>query len=293
MTAIRDYQLVSDSGARGYDLEQSNVNTTVAANELGLESTRLDIEGKKQALKNKADTAALTKDFLSKWGSINDSALKVLQDAVSGTTSSTGNSGLDSILADIKGQVSAFETNYGGMTKTAMEGAMGDIATKRGLAENVATMAKPDYEGVAGKAATDTAAQSELARGAEARQAMSYGVDPTSGKFGTLTKKSYMDEARDKVTAMNRARSAEKTRSIGATTAAAGLINPSESASIASNLMSQKSNLLGLETDTAKAVSSADVARSEAKTSAANAMTNIGQQYGSLGSTLLGLQTAS
>jgi hypothetical protein len=289
----RPYSIIGSDG-KAYDSLASAEKASEIYNKsssMALESASLDLQAKRNASKNNAANSAVTQEFLKKWGNISDTALSMLQNAF--TSGNSGNTELDALAGDIKGQLTQFETDYGGMTKTAMEGAMGDIETKRGLTTEMAGMAKADYAGVTGRAATDVAGQSAMARQEMAREAMSYGVDPTSGKFGALSKKSYLDESRNKVIAMEKARRGEKERSFTATQAAAASINPSESAGIATNLMTQKSNLLGLETTAAKASSDAAIAKANAITGAANVVSGIGEQYGSLGSTMLGLQTAS
>lgn len=282
--------------------EQSNRDTAIASNELGLEAARIanesakiDLQAKKAALKNQAANQAaasqMTNEFLAKWGDMNQATLDVLTKTLEGTFNSGGGVYGD-LINDIKGQITQFDTNYGDMTKKAFDTTMADIDTRRDLVTGLVNEAQPDYRGVEGRAAADVSTQSELARQGMARDAMSYGVDPTSGNFGALMKKSFLRESRDKVDAMNKARLAEKESSMGLRTQLVNSIDPSVSAGVASNLMNQRGQLLGLQTQAAGAMSSAEKAKADTALGVANAIGGIGAQYGSLGSSLLGLQTA-
>ena len=230
----------------------------------------------------------MTKEFLAQWGDMNTRSLDILSGILSGDNSPP--SEYMDLMSDIKSQISSFDEQYGGMTQRAFDTSMEDIATQRGLITDLTRMSQPDYAGVSGRAATDVAAQSELARGNMALEAMSYGVDPTSGKFGALTRKSYMREAGDKVKAMNEARRAEKERSTGLKIAALQNIDPSVSANIATNLMNQKSNLYGLQTGVLGAMTAADKAKSDTAIQVAKSIGDIGSQYGSAGLTMLGIE---
>lgn len=296
-----DGQLVSQVTYNERMLEDSNKATNIASNQLSLESARIanesariDLEAKKAALKNQASTSQMTNEFLSKWGDMNQKALNVLTNSLNGTL--TGNTEASGIYGDlinnIKTQITDFDANYGDTTKQLMDTTMQDINTRRGLVTDLTNMARPDYEGVSGRAAADVGTQFETARGEMAREAMSYGVDPTSGKFGALSKKSILGEARAKVEAMNKSRQLEKERSAGLMTNAINAIDPSTSGNLASTLMNQKGQLLGLQTNAAQALSSAEKAKSDTALGIANTIKDIGAQYGSLGSSMLGLQTS-
>jgi hypothetical protein len=264
------------------------------AGRIANKSARIDLEAKKAAIKNQAASSQMTNEFLSKWGDMNSKALEVLTGSLSGTL--TGNTPASGIYGDlinnIQTQIKDFDTNYGDTTKQLMDTTMADINTRRGLVTNLTNMAQPDYEGVSGKAAADVGTQFETARGEMARDAMSYGVDPTSGKFGALSKKSTLGEARAKVEAMNRARGGEKERSAGLMTGAINAIDPSTSAGLATSLMNQRTGMLGLQTQAANALTTAEKAKSDTALGIANTIAGIGEQYGSLGSSMLGLQTA-
>lgn len=233
----------------------------------------------------------MTNEFLSKWGEMNKQALDTLTKTLEGAFSgdSQASSVFGDLIGNIQNQISYFDENYGGYAKQALDTTIQDLETRRGLITNLTDMARPDYAGVSGRAAADVAAQHELAREDMALNAMSYGVDPTSGKFGELSKKSFLAEARDKVEAMNKARMGEKNRSAGLTAEALQAINPAISASIASDLMNQKSNLLGLQTNVAGALTNAEKAKADTAIAVANAVGDIGSQYGSAGLTMLGI----
>lgn len=298
---MRSGTLMNTSQANDYDLEQSDKLTNIEANKLSLEnarlaneSTKIDNDAKKAALRNQGASSQMTNEFLTKWGDMNKETLDVLKNTLngiySGNSPSTGIYG--DIINNIKNQISTFDTQYGGTTQQLMDSTMSDVNARRGLVSNLTNMAKPDYEGVSGRAAADVGTQSEVARGEMSREAMSYGIDPTSGKFGALQKKSFLGEARNKVDAMNKARVAEKERSAGLTTTAINAIDPNVTGTLAMNLMNQKGNLLGLQTQAAGAMSAAEKAKADTALGVAQQMGNIGEQYGSLGSTMMGLNAA-
>lgn len=286
-------QIANEQKASNLSLESAGLANRNAA--LANESASIDIAAKKAALKNQAAASQMTNEFLAKWGDMNQKALEVLTSSLSGSLTG-GNAGGGGVYADlindIKGQISSFDTNYGDMTKRAFDSSMSDIEARRGITTDLTNMAQTDYEGVSGRAAADVGAQSEIARGDMAREAMSYGIDPSAGKFGALQKKSYLGEARNKVEAMNKARASEKERSAGLKVTAAQLIDPSASAGIATNLMNQKGKLYDTQISAANAMSTAEKAKSDTALGVANTIKDIGEQYGSLGSTMLGIQTA-
>lgn len=74
---------------------------------------------------------------------------------------------------------------------------------------------REDVEGAAGRAGADVAGQAEIARQSEARRVMGLGIDPTSGRFGALSRRSALDEARARAAAMTRARGTERERATG------------------------------------------------------------------------------
>jgi len=133
--------------------------------------------------------------------------------------------------------------------------------------------ARPDYEGVTGRAAADVKGQSEIARQAAAREQMGYGVDPTSGKFGALTRRSYLDEARDTAISMNVARRGEKERAAGVSLDIAKTADPRISGNLALGI-AQGGNQLA---STAANVYGAGAQALSAQTSA---LANLTSSYG-------------
>lgn len=133
--------------------------------------------------------------------------------------------------------------------------------------------AKADYEGVEGRAAADVAGQSEMARQSAAREQMGYGVDPTAGKFGALTRRSYLDEARDTAISMNVARRGEKERAAGVSLDVAKTADPRIAGGLALGISQGGRELAG---------TAADVygQGAQALTSQATAMTNLAESYG-------------
>lgn len=72
-----------------------------------------------------------------------------------------------------------------------------------------------DIGGAVGRAAADVTGQAEISRQSEARRMLGMGIDPTSGRFGALSRRSALDEARSKASAMTRARRTEMERGRG------------------------------------------------------------------------------
>lgn len=270
---------------------------------LAIEQTKLDLTKQREAIERDKERNAMISDFLGTWGDLNQQSLKTLTSTLSGLdTGETGYAGseeLAKLMEDVRGQATKFEETYGGIESEAVGAAREDIQARRGLTTQFQDLAKADYEGATGRAAADVRGASSRAREAEAREAMSYGVDPTSGKFGALTKKSYMDEARNQAIAMNVARRGEKERVTDVTERGLSLIDPSKSYSVAQDIQGKRVGLI----DTQAGLTKAGIAAGQeaqkgrlemAKTKAglAEQITNIGRDYGSAGMTQLGIQQA-
>jgi len=234
-----------------------------------------------------------TNEFLQSWGKINDATLATYNDMIAGLDVAGADSTIRDLITDIKQQSTDFSSMYGGLESEAVAGARSDVASKRQLTGQLMAGAETDYAGVEGRTAADITGASEAARSAEAREMMSYGADPTSGEFGAMTRKSFMDEARNKTVALNLARRGEKERATGAAERAYGMIDPSESAGIASGIASQRAGYTGMAADLGKAESDRMAGITSAKTDIAGRIADMGRDYGSIGATQLGINTAS
>jgi hypothetical protein len=199
---------------------------------------------------------------------------------------------IKSTIADIKTQAADYGTLYGDLEKESVAAARGDVAAKRDLTGTLMEGAEADIEGVRGRSRADIAGAFEGARGAQAREMQSYGVDPSSGKFGAMTRKSFMDEARSGVIAGNLAARGEKERAAGAAERAFSLIDPSKAAGIASDISTKKAGYTRMTADLAKTESERKMGITKAKTDITGAIGKVGEQYGSIGATMLGIETA-
>lgn len=249
-----------------------------------------------------------TSEFLKKWGEISDASLKTLQNAVAGIEAigtagieGVGDAGLSDTIKMLQEQATQYGQRYGGLETEAIEATRQSIRDKIGLQRDILAGAQPEYAGVTGRAATDVKRQSELGRAEMAREAMSLGIDPTSGKFGALTRKSFMDEAKNTAIAMNLARQGEKTRALGEAKEAMSLISPTEYSNIASgistgqegyyqNIGNLQSTAGQLGVAKAQALGQLGVAKSQALGGLSAGMADIGRDYGSAGLAMYGLE---
>jgi len=166
-----------------------------------------------------------------------------------------------------------YRETWGDTEKTFMEQAEFEGKARGEAIGTLKELGRPDYAGATGRAAADVAGQSEIARQSAAREMMGYGIDPTAGKFGALTRKSYLDEARNIAIAMNLARRGEKERVTEAQLKIAQTADPRISGGLA----------LGISEGGAKlATTAADVYKSgaEAISAQTNALTNLTSSYG-------------
>jgi len=167
-----------------------------------------------------------------------------------------------------------YRERWGETEQTFMEQAKVEGQARGEAISQLQQYSRPDYEGVEGRAAADVAGQSEIKRQGAAREMMGYGIDPTAGKFGALTRRSYLDEARDTAINMNVARRGEKERAAGVSLDIARTADPRVSGNLALGI-SQGGNAL--------ARTAADVYQSGAQaiSSQTNALANLTGSYGS------------
>jgi len=116
------------------------------------------------------------------------------------------------------------------------------------------------------------------------------GVDPTSGKFGALTRRSYLDQARDEAIAANLARRGEKERVSGLTAQGIQLADPRIASSIGLGLQQSRTGLLSSASD----IAAANARIQEAKAGILGGFAqNVVNPFGSIGFGLLGQQIGS
>lgn len=166
-----------------------------------------------------------------------------------------------------------YRTRWGGTEKEFMDQAMGEGRARGEALGELKEYAKTDYEGVTGRAAADVAGQSEMKRQGAAREQMGYGIDPSAGKFGALTRRSYLDEARDTAISMNVARRGEKERAAGVNLDIARTADPNVSGNLA----------LGISRggqDLARTAANVYGTGAQALTARTQALTNLTDSYG-------------
>lgn len=247
-----------------------------AAWDLQLSKEQWDFEKKQAAAAGKFATK-----FMGEWSS----AMKGLKDVYGKTFDAIfgggdggaigGQVGKLNELGDLMTQEYKDYRDKWGATETEfMEQAKVEGQARGQAISELQQYSRPDYEGVTGRAAADVKGQSEIARQSEAREMQGYGIDPSAGKFGALTRRSYLDEARDTAINMNLARRGEKERAAGVSLDIAKTADPRISGNLALGI-SQGGNAL--------ARTAADVygAGAQAISSQTNSLANLTSSYGS------------
>ena len=231
----------------------------------------------------------LVNDFLKKWGDINDQSLKIYNNLLIGYDDLAADSSLKDLIAEVKQQAADYSQMYGGLEQESVASARADLQARGELRGKIMGQTDTQYENVTGRVNADITGAAETARAGQEREMLSYGAMPGSGEFGAMTRKSFMDEARDKTIAMNIARRGEKERAYGATMAAYNAINPNEDAALASGIASQKASFTGMQSDLVRGENDRQLSILDAKAGIAGRMGAIGSQYGSFGATLAGI----
>jgi len=197
--------------------------------------------------------------------------------------------GFQDLEKSVQSDLEAFRGTFGGLKTEAVDVARQQLGIQRGLSEQYAELAKADYEGVSGRAMQDVAAQAELGRQAEARRLQSLGIDPTSGRYRSMMRKSRMQEALGKAQAGTQARFGEKARVTDITGKGLQLIDPSKASGIATGIERQGAEyqqmLSGIKTSGASARAQAAGAIAGIGTGLARA----GEPYAEIGGVHTGL----
>ena len=266
--------------AEQYQLRQEGIRTEAAGWSLQQQKEAWQLQ-KQQSVQ----TANLTQQFLSQWGTGMEDLKDLYGRILSGETGGSGP--LADLQTKIMEEYESFKTEYQPMEREFFQAAREELGVRKELIGGMRELARPDYEGVAGRAGADVTAQSEMARQAEARRTMSLGLDPTSGRFGALTRRSFLDEARNRVIAMNLARRGEKERVAGVTGQALQLTDPSLTAGIGAGIQERRTGMLGTAADIATAQAGVQKAQAEMVGGYAR---DVVRPYGEVGFTLLGRQ---
>lgn len=205
------------------------------------QAMQLEFDKAKAAADSSGKIAA---QFLEAWGSSlttvasmygdASSVIKGLMSGESGGGLAPKLKGLDELSTLMKQEYATYKADFGGMEKEFL-GQARDLSTgKTNILKELAQGGGKwvDEEGAAARAKVDAGLQGELQNQAEARKLLAMGVDPSSGRFGALTRKGAVDMAGETVRAMNLARQTEKTQGTARGLAIAGAMNPNETANI-------------------------------------------------------------
>jgi len=270
----------AEAQAAELQLTQERTRTEAGTWALGREKEAWELQKKSTTA-----TANLTKQFLDQWG-VGMADLKGFYEKIlSGETGGAAGGVLGDLQSKIMEEYESFKTEYQPMEREFFGQAREELGVRKELVGQMRELARPDYAGVAGRAAADVTGQSEMARQAEQRKMMSMGIDPTSGRFGALTRRSFLDEARNKAISMNLARRGEKERISGITGQALELTDPSKTAGIGLGLQARRTGML--ETAASIGKTQADILKTKADIIGGYAE-NVVRPYGEFGGTLLG-----
>jgi len=276
----------------GRDERASETGTQAAEFALQREKERWELEKK-----GAQDSKKMTEQFLTQWGVGMDSLKDIYKNILGGdggTTSAGAGGGafggLNDLVSKMTTEYEDYKTTYKPLETEALGAAREEMGIRRGLAGKLSDLSEADYEGASGRAMADVAGQSEIARQAESREQMRLGIDPTSGRFGSLTRRSRLEEAKNKALVSNVARRGEKERVAGVVGMGLQTIDPSKSAGIASGIRGQGANLLsaaaqlkesGIKTQAGIRKTTADIAGSFSR--------DVVSPYGQLGFTMMGM----
>ena len=207
--------------------------------------------------KQQADASGkMAAQFLDAWGgSVNE--LKsmfgdignVLKGVMSGDAFKGGGvySEISNLANQMKAEYDQYKAEYAPIEKEFMSHARDLAQGQRNILTELAEGGPgrfADIEGAASRAGKDVSLQAEIQNQAQARELMSMGIDPSSGKFGALTRKSAVDTAGETARAMNIARNMEKSAGLERGIAVAGAIDPHSYARTAMDIREKGSNLL-------------------------------------------------
>jgi len=284
----RWYQDVFETQQRNL---QSEAQTSLAQSAAGMADFQLKRAREEWALRRKQAEQGnkLAAQFLSSW---NDS-LKGLEgmfgkamDFIAGTGTGKGGSGggaLDNqfgtIINRLQESYEDYRTKYAPTADYILNQAKEQYQTQAGALGQLQALARPDYVGARARAASDVAQQAAGAREAMQKQLLSYGIDPTSGKFGALTRRSYLDQAKTTALAENLAVNAEKERAAKLNAQIASLVNPSQTALAGAQLAGLGTNLLTKQADVLATQADVEKAKTQAAATLANAMGNLATGY--------------
>jgi len=186
---------------------------------------------------------------------------------------------LNNLLSQIQTQYAEWQKSYGGLDTEIASALSGTIQERQQMADLIKQLTTPDYEGVAAEAGIQARQEAAKTREDIAREALSYGIDPSSGKFGALTRRTALEESKNVIGAMNQARQLEKERVQGTALGAMEAFDPTVFANIMKAISDRSSGFLGAQTDIAKTIADIGIAEQVSKTGRAQAIGNIAGSY--------------
>lgn len=233
-----------------------------------LDTAKWELQAKKEAwnaAKKQADTSgALATQFLSMWGgSMSDlksmfgaagEGLKNVTSLLAGT--SGGSTGLPAEMKDylgtinslqdmVKQQYQTYQQESAPIRQELWQGVKEETAGRRAITQRLleAGQAKPDE--AAARAGTDVKLAAEINEREAMRNLMSMGVDPSSGRFGALSRRSAIQTAGEQAKAMNAARIAERNRATQVNLSTMGQLNPAQLAAAGTAITGEGTKMLG------------------------------------------------
>lgn len=189
-------------------------------------------------------------------------------------------SGMDDVIAQVNNDWSQYRDTFDPLQGESIDTAREGLMTERELMGTIRDLNRADYEGVAGSAKADVAAESERGRQAQQREMQGLGVDPTSGNYQNSMRRSRANEAINKVLAGNMARLNEKNRLTGVATTGLSVIDPSRAYGIAGDISRGSREYAGMVSglEGTKVNAMTGIANSAAQL--ANAQTGVANSYG-------------
>lgn len=240
--------------------------------------------------KKQADqSGAMASQFLQMWsGAMGETSgmFKKAFDALSGVTGSITASGDEATkklygIADTIGQeYASYRAQVGDTEAELLAGARGEAQARRGAIQTFQEGLKPDYASAEGRAATDVRTQGEAERQAVERGLMSMGIDPSSNRFGALSRKTSLDTARNTAIATNVARRGEKERVTNVAAQGLQFLDPSKAGGTAIALRRAGTDILGQQANVLGKAADVGVAKTQAISNVATATGNLANAYG-------------
>ncbi|HDG97991.1 MAG TPA: hypothetical protein ENG73_07465 [Desulfobacterales bacterium] len=282
----RWYQDVFETQQRNL---QSEAQTSLAQSAAGMADFQLKRAREEWALRRKQAEQGnkLAAQFLSSWNeslkgleNMFGKAMNLISGSISGgfRGGSLGKT-FDTIIQRLQDSYQDYKTKYAPVADYILNQAKQQYQTQAGAIGELQALARPDYVGARARAASDVAQQAAGAREAMQKQLLSYGIDPTSGKFGALTRRSYLDQAKTTALAENLAVNAEKERAAKLNAQIASLVNPSQTALAGAELAGVGTNLLTKQADVLATQADVEKAKTQAIASIANTMGNVARDY--------------